>query len=64
MIGMLLVHQPTRSEAISSMIRCIEEMTVEGIKTTIPMQLRILRDKEFQRGGIDTGFIERLTANG
>ncbi|MDR3110869.1 MAG: acetyl-CoA carboxylase biotin carboxylase subunit [Planctomycetaceae bacterium] len=62
MIGKLLVYQPTRREAINSMIRCLEEMTVEGIKTTIPMQLRILRDKEFQHGGIDTGFIERLTA--
>ena len=63
MIGKLLVHQPTRLEAIHSMIRCLNEMKIEGIKTTIPMQLRILRNKDFQGGRIDTGFIERLVKN-
>ena len=58
MIGKLLVHQPTRAEAIACMCRCLNEMKVEGIKTSIPMQLRILQHKDFQDGKIDTGFIE------
>ncbi|MGL6196503.1 MAG: acetyl-CoA carboxylase biotin carboxylase subunit [Thermoguttaceae bacterium] len=59
MIGKLLVHQPTREEAIACMCRCLNEMKVEGIKTSIPLQLRILQHKDFKSGNIDTGFIER-----
>ena len=59
MIGKLLVHQPTRREAIASMRRCLREMKVEGIKTTIPLQLKILESKDFQEGRIDTMLIER-----
>lgn len=60
MIGKLLVHQPSRHEAIESMIRCLSEFQIEGIKTSIPLQLQILRNKAFREGEIDTGFIERL----
>ncbi|MCL2624830.1 MAG: acetyl-CoA carboxylase biotin carboxylase subunit [Planctomycetaceae bacterium] len=63
MIGKLLVHQPTREEAIACMCRCLGEMKVEGIKTSIPLQLKILRHKDFQAGKIDTGFIERNFGN-
>ena len=63
MIGKLLVHQPTREEAIACMCRCLDEMKVEGIKTSIPLQLKILRHKDFQSGKIDTGFIERHFVN-
>ena len=59
MIGKLLVHQPTRAEAINCMCRCLNEMKVDGIKTSIPLQLKILQNKDFQAGRIDTGFIER-----
>ena len=59
MVGKLLVHQATRDEAIACMIRCLQEIKVEGIKTTVPLQLKILQHKDFQAGIIDTGFIER-----
>jgi len=59
MVGKLLVHQPTRQEAIDSMRRCLKEFKVEGIKTSIPLQLKILEHPDFQSGKIDTGFIER-----
>jgi acetyl-CoA carboxylase biotin carboxylase subunit len=59
MVGKLLVHQPTRQEAIDSMCRCLNEFKIEGIKTSIPLQLRILEHPDFQSGKIDTGFIER-----
>ncbi|MCL2305296.1 MAG: acetyl-CoA carboxylase biotin carboxylase subunit [Planctomycetaceae bacterium] len=60
MIGKLLVHQSTREKAIASMCRCLSEMKVEGIKTSIPLQLKILQHNDFQAGKIDTGFIERF----
>ncbi|GHT22530.1 acetyl-CoA carboxylase biotin carboxylase subunit [Planctomycetales bacterium] len=59
MVGKLLVHQPTRQEAIASMLRCLDELKVEGIKTSTPLQRRILQHPDFQAGKIDTGFIER-----
>ena len=59
MVGKLLVHQKNRTDAISCMIRALTEMKVEGIKTSIPLLLKILEHKDFQDGKLDTGFIER-----
>jgi acetyl-CoA carboxylase biotin carboxylase subunit len=64
MVGKLLVHQPTRQEAIDCMRRCLNEFQIEGIKTSIPLQLRILEHPDFQAGKIDTGFIERNFMSG
>ena len=59
MIGKLIVHGRDRDDAIRRMIRALEEFRVEGIKTTIPRQLEILRHPVFQSATGDTGFIER-----
>ena len=58
MIAKLLVHQRTRDEAIASMRRCLDEFRIDGIKTTIPLSAEILRHPHFQKGRVDTGFIE------
>ncbi|MDR0705038.1 MAG: acetyl-CoA carboxylase biotin carboxylase subunit [Planctomycetaceae bacterium] len=58
MIGKLLVHQPTRDEAIACMRRCLNELRVDGIKTTAPLQLKILENSDFQAGLIDTLWLE------
>ena len=63
MVGKLLVHQPTRQEAIDCMRRCLNEFKIEGIKTSVPLQLKILEHPDFQSGKIDTGFIERNFVN-
>jgi acetyl-CoA carboxylase biotin carboxylase subunit len=59
MIGKLIVHQPTRAEAIACMRRALSEMRVEGIKTTIPLHLEILGTAAFAEGLIDTTYVER-----
>ncbi len=59
LVGKLIVHQPTRLEAIRTMQRCLREMVIEPIKTTIPFHLRVLEHPRFQAGEIDTGFVER-----
>jgi len=64
MIGKLIVHQPTRAQAIACMIRCLDEMRVEGIKTTIPFHREVLSHSDFAEGWIDTGFVERTWAQG
>ncbi|MCA9229383.1 MAG: acetyl-CoA carboxylase biotin carboxylase subunit [Planctomycetales bacterium] len=59
MIGKLLVHQPTRAEAIGTMLRALSELRVDGIHTTIPLHQEILSHSAFVEGGIDTTFVER-----
>jgi acetyl-CoA carboxylase biotin carboxylase subunit len=59
MIGKLIVHQPTRCEAIACMKRALSELRVEGIKTTIPMHEKILNHPAFIEARVDTTFIER-----
>lgn len=59
MIAKILVHQPTREDAIRCMKRCLREMVVEPIKTTIPFQLMILDHPRFLSNEIDTRFVER-----
>ncbi len=59
MIGKLIVHQPTRGEAIACMKRALRELRVEGIKTTIALQEKILDHEAFIEHRVDTTFIER-----
>ena len=59
LIGKLIVHRPTRAEAIRCMRRALEEFRVEGIHTTIPLLRRIFNHTAFVEGQVDTGFIER-----
>jgi acetyl-CoA carboxylase, biotin carboxylase subunit len=59
MIGKLIVHQPTRTEAIRTMQRALSELRIEGIKTTIPLHQEILSHRAFSEGSIDTTFVER-----
>ena len=60
MIGKLLVHAPTRREAIARMSRALREFRIEPIKTTIPLQRRLMENSAFQEGGTDIHFLERL----
>jgi acetyl-CoA carboxylase, biotin carboxylase subunit len=60
MIGKLLVHADTRGEALTRMARALREFQVGPIKTTIPLQLRLMENSAFRQGGIDIHFLERL----
>ena len=60
MIAKIIVHGRDRQEAIARMRRTLEMMVVEGIKTTIPLHLRILDDPDFLAGRLDTRFMERF----
>jgi acetyl-CoA carboxylase biotin carboxylase subunit len=60
MIAKLITRGNNRMEAISRMRRSLEVMVVEGVFTTIPLQLKILNDPEFIRGNLHTGFLDRL----
>ena len=59
MIGKLIVHQPTRAEAISCMKRALSELRVEGIATTASFHRKVLEHSDFVEGWVDTHFVER-----
>jgi len=58
MIAKLIVHARTRELAIARMRRALEAMVVEGIKTTIPLHIKIMNDPDFQAGNFSTKFME------
>ncbi|MBI2711967.1 MAG: acetyl-CoA carboxylase biotin carboxylase subunit [Bdellovibrio sp.] len=60
MLGKLIVHAPTRDEAIAKMRQALDEFVVEGIKTNIPFQKKILSSKKFRDGDYDTHFLEEF----
>ncbi|HZF40670.1 MAG TPA: acetyl-CoA carboxylase biotin carboxylase subunit, partial [Blastocatellia bacterium] len=60
LIAKVVVHSRTRERAIARMRRALESMIVEGIKTTIPLHLKILNDPDFIAGNISTRFMDRF----
>ena len=59
LIAKIIVHQKTRSEAIATMRRALQEFSIQPVKTTIPACLEILSHNLFVKGKVDTGFVER-----
>jgi acetyl-CoA carboxylase biotin carboxylase subunit len=60
MIAKIIVHGRDRQEAIARMRRTLEMTVIEGIKTNIPLQLKILNDPDFAAGKLSTAFMERF----
>jgi acetyl-CoA carboxylase biotin carboxylase subunit len=59
MIAKVIAHGNTRGEAILRMRRALESFVVEGIKTNVALQQRIVSDEDFVRGRFSTRFLER-----
>ena len=62
MIAKLIVHGPDRETAIARMRVALSEMVIDGIKTNIPLQQRIMRDQGFQAGGQNIHYLEKRLA--
>lgn len=60
MIGKLIVHGEDRETAINRMHGALSEMVVEGIKTNVPLQSRIMEDEAFRAGGADIHYLEKM----
>ncbi len=60
MIAKIIVRGRDRAEAIARMKRTLEMSVIEGIKTTIPLQLRIISDPAFVKGNLSTAFLEHF----
>ncbi|AUD77892.1 acetyl-CoA carboxylase biotin carboxylase subunit [Kangiella profundi] len=59
MIGKLITHGETREVAIARMQMALEEIVIDGIKTNIPLQKRILADANFHKGGTNIHYLEQ-----
>lgn len=57
LVAKVIVTAPTRGEAIRKMAGALEEFTIEGIHTTIPLHRKIMEDEVFKSGMFDTGYI-------
>jgi acetyl-CoA carboxylase biotin carboxylase subunit len=60
MIAKVITHGRDRNEAIDRMRRALEVLVVGGVKTIIPLHLKILSDPDFIAGRLSTGFLDRF----
>jgi acetyl-CoA carboxylase biotin carboxylase subunit len=60
LIAKIITYGRDRTEAIARMRRSLEMTVVDGIKTTIPLHLKILQDPDFIAGRLSTSFMERF----
>jgi acetyl-CoA carboxylase biotin carboxylase subunit len=59
LIAKIITYGRDRTEALARMRRTLEMTVVEGIKTSIPLHLKVLSDPDFIAGKFDTSFMER-----
>jgi acetyl-CoA carboxylase biotin carboxylase subunit len=60
LVAKLIVHAPTRPEAIARLRRALDEFAVLGIKTTLPLHQRIIEQPEFQAGDYTIHWLEQF----
>jgi len=58
MIAKIIAVARTREEAINTMHRALSEYVIEGIHTTIPFHLQLMKDERFRAGDFNTKFLE------
>ena len=64
LVAKVVAHGADRTEAIARMRRTLEMSVIEGIKTSIPLQLKILADRDFVDGRVSTTFMDRFMVGG
>ena len=62
MIAKVIVHGRDRREAIARMRRTLDMAVIEGIKTSLPLHLRILNEPDFEAGRVTTSFMDRFVS--
>jgi acetyl-CoA carboxylase, biotin carboxylase subunit len=62
LIAKLIVHAPTRPEAIARLRRALDEFAIVGVSTTIPLHRRIVDEPAFQAGEYTIHWLERFVA--
>ena len=60
MIAKLICKAQTREECITKMQRALDEFIIEGIKTTLPFHIQLMKNKDFRNGNFHTGFLNNF----
>jgi acetyl-CoA carboxylase biotin carboxylase subunit len=60
MIGKVITFGGNRTNAIIKMQNALDEMVIDGIKTNIPLQRKIMADKTFKKGGMNIHYLEKM----
>lgn len=60
LLAKLIAYGKNRKEAISCLLRSLDEFIIEGVKTTIPLHKRILSEEGFKKGGVHTHYLDSL----
>lgn len=60
MIAKLIVHAPNRPACIMRATRALDEFVIEGVKTTIPLQRRLLKNKNVKQLNFDNKWLEKF----
>jgi acetyl-CoA carboxylase biotin carboxylase subunit len=60
MIGKVITFGDKRANAIIKMQNALDEMVIDGIKTNIPLQRKIMADKVFRKGGMNIHYLEEM----
>jgi acetyl-CoA carboxylase biotin carboxylase subunit len=60
MIAKIIARGATRDEALSRLHRALEEFTINGPHTTVPVGIALLMDDRFRRGSYNTAFLEKF----
>jgi acetyl-CoA carboxylase biotin carboxylase subunit len=65
MIAKMIVSAQTREEAIIKMERALSEFIIEGpgLKTTIPLQIKLMQNEDFKKGNFTTAFMNTFDIN-
>ncbi len=64
LVGKLIVHGRTRTEALMRLRRALDEFIVDGIDTTIPLFRTLVRNADIQNGIYDIHWLEKFLATG
>jgi acetyl-CoA carboxylase biotin carboxylase subunit len=59
MLAKLIVHAPTRTEAVQRMKRALLELRVDGVDTSVPFHLRVMDEPDFRAGRLDIKYLEK-----
>ena len=60
LLGKIIAHGPDRAAALHAMRAALDATRIEGVKTNLAFQQAVLEDADFQKGGVDTGFLARF----
>ncbi|OYW43040.1 MAG: acetyl-CoA carboxylase biotin carboxylase subunit [Rhodobacterales bacterium 12-64-8] len=60
LIGKLIVHAPTRKEALARLRRALDETVVAGVETTLPLHRRLASNEDVAKGDYDIHWLEKF----